>query len=235
MIKKILQFTFRQNNTIQKPERYIILKMDDFAGIKSSKAQKRLNRFVYKEKIKVNWGIIGEWLTNFRKRKINDALKALKSGHYAFFNHGYTHVMNEFRLLSLEEQIEHLKMTQKITKERLGIKLVTFAAPCNALNENTLTAVESIPDFQFWLFGDVNFSKTNFVCELKIEDPFPTPNFEKFVMNFKNNSSSILVLECHPNAWNSDNFDEFKKIIHFLKQNNCEFIFPTDLTKEVLK
>jgi hypothetical protein len=37
-----------------------------------------------------------------------------------------------------------------------------------------------------------------------------------------------MIFQAHPNVWDENKLDEFKKIIHFLKRDSCEFVLPYD-------
>lgn len=202
----------------------VILKLDDFYGIFPNKILRNLHKFLLKENVKVNWGIIGNKLENFSKKQIKETKEALSTGLYSFFNHGYFHNMNEFSLLNEEEQYQHLIKTQDIIKDKLGFDCVTFAAPCNALNDESLSALNRTSAIKYWLYGKDEFRGINIKRTLNIEVPLFRPNYKNFKEAFKNYHNEPLCLQCHPNQWKLLDFWRFKQIIRFLKKNDCEFI-----------
>lgn len=206
----------------------IILKFDDFDAIASTLKQKVLNNFIQKEKIKVSWGIIGKKIKSLSLKEIDEIKKAKLSGLYSFFNHGYTHEMNEFKNLSLDEQIEHINKTQLIVKELLDIDLNAFGAPCNAINDFTIAALEANKDIKIWFFGNDQYSSINIPRELNLEIPIFHPNYVEFKKQFASFNGDFLCLQCHPNSWNWMDLYRFIKIIKYLKLLRCNFIFPEE-------
>ncbi len=206
----------------------IIIKLDDFGTL--TKKVKYTDKIVKFFKIKVCWGIIGQRFETTTEKDIIWCKNALKSGLYYFFNHGYTHIHNEFKELTLEEQIEHLMKTQSVVKDKLNIVLDTFGAPCNSYNKEMVKALEHIQNIKYWLYGEDKYNKTNFnIPSTNIEHPFPNANFKKFRAGYKKCSDDLIVLQGHPNSWKFKHFLEFIKIIIYLKLKNCEFIFTKDV------
>ncbi len=208
-------------------QKKVILKLDDFFGV--LKNVKKLDKIVKKENIKVNWGIVGRFFVNISDKDLLWCKNAYESGLYNFWNHGFTHELGEFKNLTLSEQLKHICDTQDVVNNRLGIILKTFGAPCNAYNDLTSKALESVSDIRYWYYGDKNFSGINFEYDIMMEIPLFKPNYSKFKSNFNNHKKEIFVLQAHPNAWNFWDFYNFKKIVRFLKKQNCIFVFPEDI------
>lgn len=212
----------------------IVLKCDDFFGLDNNEKQKRFARLVSFFKIKVNWGVIGFEFKKFDEQQLKKIKSALASGYYSFFNHGYFHNMDEFMLLCETDQIEHIKETNRIVKDRLGITLQAFGVPFNHLNEHSLAALNKCKEIKYWLFGNERFDRFNIPRILEIEYPLFKPNFIKFYKNFKKLRSNVyFCVQIHPNSWDSKGFLNFILIILFLKLSRTAFIFTEELEKLV--
>ena len=211
--------------------KYIILKADDFSKV--TKSVKNLDKLIKKYNLKISWGIIG---CSFEKISNDDILwckERIATENYHFFNHGYTHEQNEFEPLSFNEQIEHIEKTQFVVKEKLGITLDTFGAPCNSYNQELKHVLEKFNDIKYWYFGDNPSVKKVYPRIVNIEYPFFKPNYKLFKKAFEQSADKILVLQIHPNSWNFFGFYNFKKIIKYLIEQNCIFTFPSDLKEDI--
>ncbi|MCZ7612284.1 MAG: hypothetical protein M5T52_01705 [Ignavibacteriaceae bacterium] len=60
-----------------------------------------------------------------------------------------------------------------------------------------------------------------------MEFPVGNPDFNSFLKNHSV-SSNYIVFQIHPNMWDENQFNEFKKIIDFLKEEKCTFILPRE-------
>ena len=205
----------------------VVFKLDDFRGV--TKNILKLDRIVRVENVKITWGIMGLYFSQLDDANIEWAKRSLGTGLYSYWNHGYTHAKDEFKRLNLAEQIDHLKRTQEIIKNKLGITSLTFGAPCNAINKETVSAVESIEEIKYWFYGDEDYSKILLKAKYSIEFSLGRPNYEQFKASLKYFEGGMLVLQAHPNMWKENDFLEFMKIISFLKENTCTFCFPEDL------
>ena len=142
----------------------------------------------------------------------------------------------EFKGNEESEQYDSLMRTQILAKERLGISLVSFGAPFNATDGNTASALAHIPEIKIWMFKetDVATGKKQLIRapQLNIESPVHTPNYEKFVTEFPNyEDRAIITIQGHPRSWadNPKRWEDFTKIIQFLKKQNIKFTTPRQL------
>lgn len=108
----------------------VIFKLDDFRGV--TKNIIKLDKIIRDKNVKITWGIIGEPFSLVEDTHVRWMKRSLATGLYSYWNHGYTHAENEFKRLSLADQIDHLKKTQEIIKNRLGfIPLAWGSMQCN--------------------------------------------------------------------------------------------------------
>lgn len=217
----------------------IILKADDFIFDKEKIVSDNWIKFIdyiTYQNIQASIGIIGNSLEKGNDNYYNFIKSTNNNKLIEFWNHGYDHSLKtinnnyvwEFKGTTLNEQILHLYKTQSLAKEKLGITLKCFGAPFNAINENTKLALDKFSEINTWFFG-IDSSKCNLKRNLEIEYGTGNPNFGSFCLYYpKYKDLQYLVFQLHPNAWNYDNFNEFKKIINYLKyKQQVTFVTPS--------
>lgn len=155
---------------------------------------------------------------------------------YEFFNHGYTHSFAganyEFFEKSTEEQLQSIKKTQCIVKEKTGITLIAFGAPCNHIDQNTKNAIEKVNEIKIWFYGlDDAVDKISLKRTVNLEYSCGKISYEFFVneLRYTQKLPKILILQAHPNAWDKKSFKEFEHIVDFLEKSHCEFVLPKEL------
>ncbi|MDF3131207.1 polysaccharide deacetylase family protein [Kiritimatiellaeota bacterium B1221] len=220
-----------------------ILKLDDF-GSKTDHPPENWQRvidFLAAESIPCSFGVIG--------RDFRQATPALcawmreqhQAGTIEMWNHGLSHkreqrdgkMVAEFQE-SYREQLHSLEETQRLAKERVGIEMTVFGAPYNAVNEDTVRALEAL-SFPVWLYGEValaeagGYSGLVLARSLNLERVAHEPDFENFAGEYEaaNPVTTPLILQGHPNSWDPARFAEFVEIIHFLKQRGWHFMTPS--------
>ena len=213
------------------PKYKIIFKFDDL--VNCDETVLKLDNIVQKRNLKVCWGIIGKSLENPDPNYIT-FLKENNLKNYHFFNHGYLHLVGpefEFFKKTKNEQEIFIKRTQDVVFEKTGIKLNSFGAPCNHVDENTKFALETVPDIRYWFYGFDDFSGCNIKRLIDMENGVGNPDFIFFYNNLNKvkNDNNILTLQGHPYMWNETQNVNFCLIVKFLKRIGCKFIFPEDI------
>jgi peptidoglycan/xylan/chitin deacetylase (PgdA/CDA1 family) len=203
---------------------YVILKFDDFK--KLSAGFGRLVEISKEKDIKISFGVI----TSGAERN-KELVKLHDSGLVEFWNHGSKHCRMD--RLSFKEQLDLLLQAQLQGIEKIGIRFKTFGAPHNWLNLDTLTALQEIPEIEVLFmhvnplakFININVDKFLLLtaahmmgCELT--------DFKRFKQSFNVINMEVLVLQAHPRNWSLNSFDEYLKILDFLKKNECKFVTP---------
>ena len=216
----------------------IIIKADDLAGYagKNESVPKRWQKFVdliEKYNLKATIGIIGnsllfddrdyfEWIKYYNNKSIIE-----------FWNHGFLHrqfnfdgeTYQEFKKTTVEYQLQLIKFTNQLAKEKLGIKLVTFGAPYNAVDKNTVKALNQT-EITHWFLGCDEFNGINLLGRLEIEHPTHTVNLKYLMETFE--EKDYAILQVHPNNWDEDSFIQFEETIKFLIKNNT-FVFAKEM------
>lgn len=218
--------------------KYIILKADDFkydTKFTISVSWIRFLDYLMENNISASLGIIGNTIKKANLKFLHQVNYFAQSSNIEFFNHGYNHFLgkwfvkniSEFKNTPLWYQQNNILKTQELGKVEMDITFKTFGAPGNAVDDNTKTALERNNDIDVWFFGIKPSVK--FIFDRCADAEFPTsnPKFSRFKEGITNCERDYAVLQLHPNTWDSHQFNEFKKIINFLKERNESYKFTT--------
>jgi peptidoglycan/xylan/chitin deacetylase (PgdA/CDA1 family) len=83
------------------------------------------------------------FFTGVFAEKFPDAVKIVATYGHEIGSHGYSHDHNQaFDILSLEEQIRHLRKSKEILENLSGEEVISFRAPAARVNKNTALALE---------------------------------------------------------------------------------------------
>jgi peptidoglycan/xylan/chitin deacetylase (PgdA/CDA1 family) len=234
----------------------IILKLDDVnvskPGAPISPRWLRTAEYIETNKLKASFGIICTSL-----EKGNDAyLRWIKEVHQRgaieFWFHGYDHAVhtengtqfNEFNGRSYEDQKERFDRSQRLARDRLGFAFHAFGPGGGVGNglfdANTTRVMAEEPDMRIWLYPmplDAAGKKLESqgkvvildrVWAVNLESKPGLPDYRRLVDGYaKNRQRTYFVLQGHPNKWDDPRWDEFVKIIDFLKGQGCSFMTPT--------
>lgn len=224
---------------------YVILKLDDLKYDKNNVVDPgwtQVMDYLNEQNIVGTIGIIGNSLTKDTPEYF-EWIKQRQSEGHELWHHGYCHCrweengekVREFQGSQLATQQQYLLDTQRLAKEKLGITFRTFGAPYNATDKHTAAILEKMDDIKVWLFKDTNYRSSKYVFprirQVNIEYPVHVPDFKKLKSGFnKNRDEDVLVIQGHPRSWVKDpsRFEEFKKIVSYLKDENVTFTTPYD-------
>jgi len=221
---------------------YVILKLDDLWCEQEvvHKGWQQVVDFLNEENVKGTIGIVGNSLEKEDEAYFNWIKEREQEG-YEIWHHGFCHCrqkegnieIREYRGKNYEEQLESLKNTQKLAKEKLDITLHSFGAPYNSTDEFTAQALEEMPDIKVWMYKETKALTNKYLLdrikEVNIEYPVHQPDFEQFKLGYKQfKNEPILIIQGHPRSWveEESRFEVFKKIILFLKKEGVNFITP---------
>lgn len=216
----------------------IILKADDMQfdekNIISPKWTSFIN-YIKNKGIKASIGLIGNSLEKGNQQYFDSLMSIANCGMFELWNHGYNHILDgldpignsyeEFLNTSYDYQIEHLVKTQNLAKEKLNIVLHSFGAPGNAIDSNTVRAINDFKNIDIWLFGPDRQGILNLKRIAEMEFPSGNPVFSLF-KEYYLPQNEYLVFQIHPNAWDDKKFSEFKEMIEFLKSKDVTFLTP---------
>lgn len=236
-------------NPTQEPP-LVLLKLDDICvgRLSGEPYWKRVADFAREQGIKVNFGIIATGLDKDSPEAVeyrNWMKQVSDEGIVEYWNHGLNHKRWEtdgksyweFRHSGYEYQKEHLEKVQQLVQEQLGITMVSFGAPYNAVDEQTAKVLKENTDITVWLYGNPKYDSGKLILErfIDLETPVHNPNFEAFVIGYAQNMDKpYYVLQGHPNSWDSDErWENFVKIIEFLKGRNAVFVTSSEIVDKL--
>ena len=213
----------------------VIFKCDDLSDLSDNVLA--FDKIVTEKKLKVSWGVIGHFLNNASKEYVEWVQKKHHDGNYEFWNHGYfhghLHKNNPYEFLhrSVLQQYYSLAKTQKLAKRVFGFDFHCFGAPSNMTSHNTLLALYMLRKIKAWFYGFRNARQYIFERSVDIEFPAGHVDFEKCKHDYLKwgKPHDIIVYQLHPNTWQPGDFQEFEKIIDFLRQENIQFVLPRDI------
>lgn len=160
---------------------------------------------------------------------------------YEIWNHGFCHCkpmadsveQREFRGMPFGYQLENLRNTQQLAKEKVGITLTCFGAPYNSTDSATAAALAQIPELTTWMYQETSFDTDKTILrripEVNIEYPVHVPDVEQFKAGYTQfKSEPVLVIQGHPRSWteDADRWENFVEIIRFLKSEGVAFTTP---------
>lgn len=219
-------------------KRKIILKLDDVIVKNGNSNGLPTLNYIKDKKIKASFGLVASRndastlsvFDDFLNAKNEDGERLIE-----IWNHGYDHINPEFDGTDYAYQKQHFNDADQILNNLLRIKMSTFGAPFNHTDETTNLVISENSNYKLVFFTypapDSNLGIINLKNRVNIENGTGNPEFDFFVSNYNNykdNYSDYMVLQGHPNVWNENHLNEFKKIIDFLIAENCEFILPFD-------
>lgn len=224
-------------------KQFIILKADDLMYSPGSIISDRWMRYINLVKtrnIKGSIGIVGVSIEQGNEQYLNSIKELHKSPNFEIWNHGYLHIVgaknedgevyNEYENTSYEYQKEMFEHSQRLTREVLGFKMRTFGAPGNGIDQNTKRVIDEDDEVLVWFYGIPGTTKFLLERKLDIEYPYGFPSYDKFVAKY-DPGVPMYVLQVHPNMWNTQQYEEFKRIIDFLAEQNVTYVNPYEYFK----
>jgi len=223
----------------------IMLKLDDI-GVKNNQCKATpVIEILTSRKIKAGLGVIAANLDSTALNVFTPYLKATDAhGNklIEIWHHGLTHTNNnppnnnpEFKGTSLQFQQEHFNKADKLVLERLGVQMHSFGSPYNAADDNTNRVVAANPNYKVFMLSPNKDAETdgvaNYNHRVMMEISTGMVNYDSFVADYqklKGKYPDYMVLQGHPNQWDTDRITEFNKILDFLVAQKCEFVLPYD-------
>jgi len=204
----------------------------------------RVVDFTNEINVPVSIGVIAQTIETGGQTYINWIKKQQKTGNVEFWNHGYNHTrktqngkqISEFKNITCQEQIRNLEKSQNLAKNRLGFEFVTFGAPYNQTDSNTIKALNKFTEIQYWFYPpEYAKNKTQKLCfsrisVLNIEYPVHHPAFYHLWNNlYFYRNEKYIVLQGHPQSWDDVGFSEFKRMVAYLKRQGYTFKNPQQI------
>lgn len=225
----------------------IVIKLDDFGAARNGVHPRwqKVAEFAKSRNIKVTFGIIGTRMTEDAPEFVKWTKDQHDAGRIEFWHHGWDHAertedgkrITEFSGESYEHQKQHMTDLNRLAKEKLGFAFVSFGAPFNATDANTVKVLSEDPDIKVWMYGDPENPAGKKVLErsyaVSIENPTMIPNYGAFLEGYAHSrGAEYFVMQGHPAGWNDERWDQFVKIVDFLISQKAEFVFASDFTEK---
>jgi peptidoglycan/xylan/chitin deacetylase (PgdA/CDA1 family) len=214
----------------------IILKLDDMQAKHNQCPSIPVMEYLIQKQIKAGFGAIADRFDSTAYSVLHLYLMAKNSNGELLFeiwNHGLEHIRPEYKGSSYAYQKEHFERSTQIIKKYLGVQMYSFGSPYNATDSTTNAVIANCPHYKVFMFSRVIPKVHNgilyFTHRVNMENGTGNPEYDYFVANynkFKGKYSDYMILQGHPNKWTPDKMIQFKKIIHFLISQGCEFVTP---------
>jgi peptidoglycan/xylan/chitin deacetylase (PgdA/CDA1 family) len=226
----------------------IVLKLDDLGPAKNGKVPDRWLKaadYAKAHKIKVSMGIIAKGMAAEAPEFFQWVKDRNAEGSIEFWNHGWDHgsrqdgtggqIIQEFNGESYEYQKKHMTDSNQLAREKLGFPFVSFGAPFNATDANTIKVLQEDPDIKVWIYGDAKNPAGKVVLtrdNIGIEYPTLLPSYADFLENYAHNRGGGLhTMQGHAGGWGDDRWEQFVKVVDFLIAQKAEFLLPKDFIK----
>ncbi|MCI5970374.1 MAG: Ig-like domain-containing protein [Oscillospiraceae bacterium] len=223
----------------------VILKFDDFT-IWSYSGFDKLMDYLDGENISAGFGAIAQtfdkeneanydltpWYEGLYENTVKTLKRAQESPLYEIWSHGYAHSQNEFSTTDYDSMKQSLDKVVSVMGKH-GVTIRTFGSPFNTATTTTLKVIEeNFPDIKtvmlFNNFMDIPDYMVNIQNHACPEIQVGTVSYDFFIKEYeKYQKSDYVLLQSHPGNWNDESFEEFKKIIEFLKNRGVKFMTPT--------
>lgn len=222
-------------------QKIVILKLDDVTdGGKNEVVSTRWQRvadYLEKNKIKASFGIIGYSLVKDNPRYFKWITDIADRGYIEFWNHGFYNrtkadTIGEFEG-SYRQQLRALQLTDSLAKAKLKLNINVWGVHWSKTNEDTDKALAQMPQIQM-TFGNprnpIHYKGYVMPNNLDMEYPVHNPNFETFIEAYKGKWKDLefFYLQGHPNSWDDMRWNNFVKIVEFLKSENVRFVTPSE-------
>jgi len=218
--------------------KYVILKADDMVDAGGTAGPGRMSSnwtaytdIISNKGVKANIGIIGSSCNYANGAAFwTKMAELLNSGRFEFFNHGYNHIV--YTNYTQQWQHDDMVANQTLVQSKLGVTMIGMGLPENAYDATTAAAINSIPDFKFWIYGDqTRTTKIALARDGEIENPLFVPNFALFQANYATYTNranaagrDYLCFQMHPNQHDDTRRTNLCQIIDFLLADGKQFV-----------
>lgn len=243
--QQMLEADMAENMLGGSRRRVVVLKLDDFGPDIHGKVPepwRKLATFSKSRGIKMSFGVVSEWVNADALIFLHWVRAKNSEGFIEFWNHGWDHksridersgkLIKEFQGEGYSRQREHLSKANRMAKELFGFPYVSFGAPFNATDEDTVKALAEDGAIKVWIFGNTKKSAGKIVLSggvVGLEYPEVGLSYSEFIEHLSHNKKEeLLVLQGHPRAWSDAQWVDFFRITELLIKMGWEFRLPRD-------
>ena len=219
----------------------ILLKCDDFR-IASMETFRKLHPILMEEGINnVSYGVIGEGCVGKGEDEFWADVKKYISDGVEIWHHGWDHKISgdtgsEFSGgYEYDVMREHFSLTIDLVKKNTGYDIATIGAPGNKVSSDFAKLLnEEFPQIkQIYFSQGRSFNAFPLNTLINPESGTSGVQFSTFMKNY-DADHNYAVIQFHPHRLDAyDCWDDFIKMIQYLKSQNCVFMTPTQYTEYV--
>jgi hypothetical protein len=228
----------------------VLLKLDDLVrqgkqpNSTVSARWQRTADFLETEKIKGSFGILVESLEGECPAYVTWVKQRIAAGWIEIWDHGYYNRFPEELKVDdrtaenvgapASDQAALFKKSLALTREKLGIDMVAFGPHSTAVDGATYEALEGILEIHMvWFYGPPKGQRTSkLVIQrlMELEKPLFVPNPDQLKENFEKKRATLpyVAIQGHPNQWDDERFENFKKAVIYLRDQGCRFVTPSE-------
>lgn len=220
----------------------ILLKLDDLNRV--TPRWQHCTDFLVAEGVKASYGVLCDVL-----EKGDPALEAWvkdlhAKGQIEFWNHGYSAKVAEDKDkgtkgdwvgTGYDEQLKRMQRCHELARQRFGFDFAVFGPHTFPVDADTWKVMEQIPSLKaVWAIAPTPPATTKLFVfvrryELNVEQPLFVPNPQALQKAYeaKGRTLEYISLQGHPNQWDDQRFEAFKKLVLYLKGQGCRFMTPS--------
>lgn len=232
--------------TLEPNANIVLLKLDDVTNV-SAKWQK-ITDYLESNQIAASFGVIGDSLENDNPSYFSWLKKRVEVDVIELWNHGYhsnfaknkaTGILGEFDGTTADLQTQSLTKTQSLAKQKIGIALHGFGPHNSALDGNSYLQLDQLPEIQYvWFYvpkDQLIHQAFVFQRVANLEHPIFHPNAAAFMQDYLNRPKNLgyIAIQGHPNMWDDQDFENFVRIIDFLRSEKATFCKPSQVIANV--
>lgn len=234
-----------------KPAPVVMLKLDDLVRSKPgstlavSDHWQRVVAFLESQKLKASYGILAislegdcpayvDWL----KKRVAAGSEIWLHGYYAFGGIPTALKVNgrtaEFVGGTAADQAVGINRSLKLVKEKVGVDIAAFGPHATPMDAATYEVLEGLPQIHaVWFYPPPAGTKTSkLVIQrlMNLESPIFVPNYEKVKADFEQKRATLpyVAVQGHPDTWDDAKFENFKKVVSYLRDQGCKFVTISD-------
>lgn len=229
-------------NPAAKKSPVIIFKLDDLGATNVAGFQKAADECA-KLGIKCSFGVIADRTMAGSKpsdyQNLKDGVFAKMREWYSqgieIWHHGRYHVREEYSTNTYEQQLADFREAMQLIKSAAGITMTAFGSPFNNSTETTQKMIaENFPEIKVVMLAknpnNANPNSLYITDSVKFEkDTGVVNDYESMIADYEaKKTKDVLIFQGHPANWSEESYENFRKLVEYLKADGCTFMTPTE-------
>ncbi len=220
----------------------IILKCDDLKSndMNAINNFESLFKLLQEEGVTASFGVVGNSVQGNQEIFWKNVNNYISNG-IEIWHHGWLHRKNaegvqEYNgMLNYDEMKENFKKTLDLVEKNAdGYKILTFGAPYNAVNDEFMQMLKKeYPQIKTVFYTSKgNDSVVKLTSKMSIESGTGVASFSVFEKSY-DPELEYAAIQSHPGGFDDHSREEYRKMIHFLKEKKSIFMTPSQYTNYV--